>query len=494
MITLDINIVLLIIFGAWHYSLFCGYVSDDHSGVAERKDIIPDEEKSDKGEGFWVKRLNDGLVMFYQTALFRKLGLRKVPFAWHLFSLALHMANAYLFYLLLCPIYGDTVLYAVLFWGVNPMLNQNTVWVSGRPYLIGVFLGLIALICWQNPFTFILFYGLALVTNISIFFIPLINYMLHSGAWQAKVILMSMLAVGMPILIWKFIKRFTKALVIDRDNFALKPRKFNTLVRVFAYYAWCLFVPVRMGWYHQAGFRYNEKWEKVNYLTIIGYLVLGILVFYFKFPGWFFLLGILPNSNLYATNSFLQDRYVYFASMGIALIVAPYFVQYPVAFIVAITFYATRAYMYSRQLKNDELLYRENWRNHPRSDYAVNNLSYFLIQQRRYEEARVVIERGLAITNSNKMLWYNLGITWAATGNFGNDEGKFRFIKALDCWKMCLQLEPRWTKPADDLKKLIGLLVEKGVLSIEKKDDAPNSLSVEIPALRGMENILKKKV
>jgi len=411
MFDLTINWVLGIVFFTWHYALFCGFVSDDHATVMQRKDIIPDDEKKDKVESYWVKRFNDGIVMYYQTRIFWALGIRKSTFLWHGFSLGLHLVNVYLLYLLLAPIIGQQIsLYACLFWGINPMMNQNVVWVSGRPYLFGLFFSLIAMICWENPIAFSAYYMLALITNISIFFVPVILWFFHPDEWQTKSYLGVMLFMAFPFLIWKFNMRFTRGLVLDRDNFKFKRRKINTFARVSLYYLWCLIVPVRMGWYHQAGFRYNEQWEKFNVVTLIGYGVLGVLIFYFKIPGWWFILGLLPVSNLYATNSFLQDRYLYFCAIPIAIIVAPYLFEYPILFYCATTFYVTRAYMYTRQLKNDETLYRENWRNHPKSDYSVNNLAYFLIQQKRYDEARVIIERGLHINKTNKMLWYNLVI------------------------------------------------------------------------------------
>lgn len=480
--TIDINLILGLTFLAWHYSLFCGYISDDHAAVAQRQDIIPDSEKVDRGESFWVKRFNDGIVMFYHTMIFWKLGFKKLPFFWHLFSLCVHLCNVYLLQLFLEPLIGyQSSLYASAFWAVNPMLNQNVVWISGRPYLFGVFFSLISLICWSNPLVFIPFYILAVITNISIFFVPVIAFLLHQE-WQTKLYLFIMLTSAFPFVLWKFHKRFTNGLVIDRDNFRFKPRKINVFCKMVLYYIWTIFVPVRMGWYHQAGFKYNEKWEKFNYLTLLGYLILISLIFYFKHPGWIFLLGLIPVSNILATNSFLQDRYIYFASIGIAMIVSQYMNDW--IFVSVMTFYITRTYMYSRHLKNDEKLYRENWRNHPKSDYAVNNLSYFLIQQRRYDEARVVIEHGLNIDNTNKMLWYNLGITHAAQGNFNNDEGKFKFIKALECWKTCLKIEPRWSKPAEDLKKLIELLIDRKVLSLEKSNS--NGVSIDLPNLIGI--------
>lgn len=487
---IDINIILLIALFAWHYSLRCGYISDDHAAVAERKDIIPDSEKVDRGESFWVKRFNDGLIMFYQTRLFWKLGFKNKPFFWHLLSLVVHLVNTYLVYLFFLPLYGESVAcIASGFWSVNPMLNQNVVWISGRPYLFGTCLALIALISWQDPICFSIFYILAVITNISVFFVPVLLAIIYPCSKTFSYILI-MLAGAVPFLIWKFNKRFKNGLVIDRDNFKFKLRKFNTFATTVLYYVWTIFVPVRMGWYHQAGFRYNERWERFNYITLMGYLLVFTLLFYFKLPGWWFLICLLPNANLYATNSFLQDRYLYFCSIGIALIVAPFLVNYPSLFYCAMTFYVTRTYMYSRNLKNDELLYRENWRNHPHSDYAVNNLSYFLIQQRRYDEARVIIERGLNICNSNKMLWYNLGITYAAQGHLGNDEGKFKFIKALECWKTCLALEPRWLKPAEDLKKLIKLLIDNKVITLNKNES--NGVQISVPNIIGMQNVMEK--
>ncbi len=491
--TIDINTILLITAFAWHYSLRCGYISDDHAAVAQRKDIIPDDEKKDRGESYWVKRFNDGIVMFYQTRIFWSLGLQNKPFFWHLFSLGVHLANTYLLYSFLTPIVGEnTSLYACAFWSVNPMLNQNVVWISGRPYLLGAFLALIALNCWQNPFIFIIYYMLAVITNISIFFAPLLILMFYPEAWQGKLYVASMFLCAGPFVVWKFHKRFVGGLVIDRDNFNFKFRKLFTFVRISIYYIWALFVPVRMGWYHQAGFRYNEKWEKFNYLTLLGFVAIALGIFFNKLAFLWFLIGLLPNSNIYATNSFLQDRYLYFCSIGIALFIAPLLAFYPPLFFCVMTFYVTRAYMYSRHLKNDEKMYRENWRNHPNSDYAINNLSYFLIQKRRYEEARVVIEYGLTVNKMNKMLWYNLGITHAAQGHFASDEGKYRFIKAVECWKKCLEIEPRWAKPADDLTKLIKLLVEHKVITLNKDDSAPGGLMVSVPSLLGIKEIMEK--
>ena len=143
--------------------------------------------------------------------------------------------------------------------------------------------------------------------------------LVHPHAWQPKLYLFSMFAGAFPFLIWKFHKRFMGGLVIDRENFNFRIREVNTFMRVMLYYIWTLFVPVRMGWYHQAGFRYNEKWEKFNYLTLIGYAIFFVLIFKFKLAGLWFLIGLLPNSNIYATNSFLQDRYLYFCSIGLAI-------------------------------------------------------------------------------------------------------------------------------------------------------------------------------
>jgi len=473
---------LIWIFIVWHYALRCGFISDDHAVIAQRKDIIPDGEKNPLKKTYWVDVFDQGIILFYLNRIFDFLHIRKYPFFWHLLLLIIHLMNCWLLFKLLIPIIGpDIALIAVFIWAVNPMLNQAVVWISGRPYSIAMMLCLIAMLNWQQPFIFLPLYALAVITNVSIVFVPALVRMLHPS-WQGNLYLILVFLIAAPIVAWKFKQRFSKALVIDRENFRWRNRRINNLVRVYAYYVWTLIVPVRMGWYHQAGFRYNPKWDKFNIWTLVGYILVFLLIKQGPF-GWWFLLGLLPNMNIVVTNSFVQDRYVYFGSVGLAVIIAPLLYQYPMLAIMALTFYGTRSYMFSRQMVNDEAMYRENWRNHPNSDYAVNNLSFFLIQQKRYDEARVIILRALTFARDNKMLWYNLGVTWATQGNLNTDEGKFRFLRAVDAWKMCLQLEPRWRKPAEDLEKLIKFLIDNKVITMNKDDANPNIPQIDIPMI-----------
>ncbi len=474
----------LVIVLTWHYALRCGFISDDHATIAQRKDIIPDTEKNPMKEKYWVKVFNDGLIMYYWNSLMTRLRIRNYPFVWHTFCLGIHLLNCYLLYYVLLPFLGHKQsIIAVMFWAVNPMLNQNVVWISGRTYLITTLCALLSLLFWDNPFIVFPLYALGVITNITIALLPFLIKLMHKG-WQPNLYILMMFIIGVPFIAWKFHKRFSTSLVLDRENFRFKKRKVTTVMRILGYYIKCFFMPVTMGWYHQAGFRYNSKWEKFNIWALVSYAAVIWLAFQ-GWPGWWFILGILPNANLFATNSFVQDRYMYFGSIGLSILCAPLLIQHPVIFITAMAIYASKAYSYSRALRNDEAMYRENWRNHPESDYAVNNLSFFLIQQKRHDEARVVILRGLEICRSNKMLWYNLGVTWAAQGHFNNDEGKFRFLKAVDCWKMALQIEPRWGKPAEDLNKLLKILVEQKVITMDIKEAVKDAPAIDLPAVGG---------
>lgn len=477
---LNIENVLLWVFLAWHYAIVCGFVSDDHAVICGRKDIIPDAEKNPKAEPYWVKVFNDGVIMYYWNAFMFKTRLAKFSTVWHTISLALHMTNVYLLWVFLTPLIGnDAALCAAAFWGVNPMMNQNVVWISGRPYLITVCLTLIALINWNNPFVVLPLYALAIITNITTAMLPVIGKFVFPDMWQSNLYLILMTVVGIPFILWKFHQRFNKALVIDRDNFRFKPRRFFAIARVYIYYVGCFFIPTKMGWYHAGGFRYNPKWERFNIWALLGLTLIGWLTTQ-GWAGWWVIFGILPNSNILATNSFLQDRYTYYGMIGISCLIAPLLASQPIFCMMLLTFYGVRSYMYSRHLKNDESLYRENWRNHPDSDYAVNNLSFFLISQKRYEEARVMILRAIEHEKSNKMLWYNLGITWAATGHLRNDEGKHRFIRAIDCWKQALAIEPRWAKPAEDIKRMIAFLLEHKIISFDP-DGKEGGMAMDIP-------------
>jgi hypothetical protein len=484
---ITLMLVLLAVLATWHYAIRCGFVSDDHSVCEKRKDIIPDEEKNPKKESYWVKVFNDGPVMYYWNAVMLKLKINNLAFIWHFQCLLIHLINCFLLFKLTSQFFGEQIaLYAVVLWAVNPMLNQVTVWISGRPYSTALMLTLVAMLNYQYPLVFIPLYGLAVITNISVALVPIILKMMYPDWWQPNLYIFIMIFCGAPFIGWKFYQRFTRALVIDRENFHFRTRRFNTIARIFAYYVGAFILPVKMGWYHTAGFRYNEKWELFNVFALIGYLIIFLCIKQ-GWPGWWFILCLLPNANINATNSFVQDRYLYTASFGLTLIAAQFLTNIPHEIVFCmVTAYAVKAYMFSRTMINDEELYRENWRNHPGSDYAVNNLSYFLIQQSRYDEARVVIHRGLEVKRDNKMLWYNLGITWAAQGNFRNDEGKFRFLRALDCWKMCLQIEPRWAKPAEDIKKIVNLMIENKVLSLQPQEGVPGGMVVDLPNLKGL--------
>lgn len=479
---LQIDVVLLIVAATWIYSLKCGFVSDDHAVIETRKDIIPEGEKHPKKENYWIKVFNDGVIMYYLNRLMWKISGKQSAFGWHLLNYSLHLLNTYLLYLVAAKILGSEIaLCAALIWAVNPMQNQVAVWCSGRPYGIATTLALLMMIFWQKPFIVLPLYLLGIITSISVAFVPVILKVMHPNVWQGNLYLACLL-LAIPWALWKFTRRFGKgALVLDRENYQFRIKRIFNLLRVYAYYLFVLVFPVKMGWYHEGGFRYNEKWDRFNVWACIG----GAIVFWLIGKGAFgvwFLLGMLPNMNIFATNSYLQDRYVYFGSMGLALIAAPYLYQCPVLFIALVAVYAAKSYSYSRHMVNDERLYRENWRNHPMSDYAINNLGFFLIQQFRYEEARAIIKRGIDINRNNKLLWYNLGITWAATAHLGSEEGKFRFLRAMDCWKMALQIEPRWRKPKEDLDKLVKFMIDNKVLTMKKEEAAEHMPSVDMPA------------
>lgn len=481
---LSIEIVLGLVAATWYYALFCGFVSDDHATIERRKDIIPEGEKNPRKETYWRKILNDGIIMYYSNKVMDKLS-GKYPFGWHLLSYVLHIANTYLFYLVASQILSPEIaLYAALIWGVNPMLNQAVAWCSGRPYLFATLFALVAILNWQRPYVVLPLYLLGIITNVSIVGLPLLLKLLHPGAWQGNVYLASIL-LAVPWMVWKFVQRFGKgALVLDRTNYQFHLRRLNNLVRVYVYYIVTIICPVKMGWYHESGFRYNEKWDGFNIWAVVGYLTTGLLIMQ-GVAGWWFLLGMIPNMNIFATNSYLQDRYVYFGSIGLALIAAPYLATHPEIFIALVAIYMVKSYTYSRHMINDEKLYRENWRNHPKSEYAVNNLGFFLIQQQRYDESRAIILRGIDINANNKLLWFNLGITYAAQGHLRSEEGKMCFIRALDCWKRALQIEPRWRKPQEDMQKLVKFLIENKVLTPDKKHAAPMaplSVPVSVPS------------
>ena len=83
------------------------------------------------------------------------------------------------------------------------------------------------------------------------------------------------------------------------------------------------------------------------------------------------------------------------------------------------------------------------------------------------------------------MLWYNLGVTFAAQGHLRTDEGKFYFLRAVDAWKMALQIEPRWRKPAEDLQRLIKILLDNKVITTDVNKANTGMPVINIPMMGG---------
>lgn len=477
---INIYWVLGIVALTWHYVLFCGFISDDHSVIEERKDIIPDAEKRPSDEPTLVKIFNDGLVMFYWNKVMRKF-FGSNSFFWHLLSYLLHILNVFLVYKVFLFMGDQTACCIALLWGVHPYNNQIAGWCSGRPYAIAGMFALLAMVLWQYPIAVMPLYGLSILTNFSVGLLPVMLKGLHPNDWQGNFYLFMLLS-GVPFVAWKFKQRFSeKALVMDRKNFHFRVRRFNNMVRVIVYYVAQFIFPTRMGWYHQEGFAYNEKWDGFNVWALIGYVMVFFLCLIA--PGLIFVLGMIPHINILVTNSYIQDRYLYFGGIGLSALLTPFLLSHPVFYVIVVSVFISKSYAYSRRMMNDETLYSENIRNHPKSDFAMNNLGFFLIQSRRYEEARCVLQRGLEINKDNKLIWYNVGITWAATASLGYEEGIQRFFRAMECWKRALQLEPRWKKPLDDIQKVVKVLVDNKILTLDKNQAMPDMPAIHTPLL-----------
>lgn len=464
----------------WHYVLFCGFISDDHAVIEKRKDIVPDGEKKESTEPKLIKIFNDGIVMYYLNIVIVKLFGSK-PFFWHLLSYSLHILNTFLVYKAFSFLGEYNALCIALLWGVHPMNNQVAGWCSGRPYAIAVAFALTGLILWQYPLAVAPLYFLSVLTNFACGMLPVILKFIHPGTWQGNVYI-GVLFLAIPFVAWKFSKRFAiNALVMDRKNFHWRMRRLNNIARVYVYYIVQFLFPTKMGWYHQDGFCYNEKWDGFNVWALVGYISVFFLV---QNPfGLLFLLGMLPYVNILATNSYIQDRYLYFGGIGLSIILTPLLLKHPIIFVIIVTLYCYKSYSYSRRMLNDETLYMENIRNHPKSDYAVNNYGFFLIQARKYEEARSMLQHGLEINKDNKLIWYNIGVTWAASGSLNSEEGIQRFFRAMECFKRALQIEPRWKKPMEDIQKVVKVLVDNKILTLDKNQAIPNMPAIHTPLL-----------
>ncbi len=296
----------------------------------------------------------------------------------HTINFIVHLINCLLVYLLFGA--NDISMFISLLFMLNPVNNQVSLWLSGRPYGIATILLLTGFL-FKNLFP--IFYGLSFVWSINIIFAPLlfIFYKPH------------ILIFALPLVAYLMKHKFIPTIIlrgstVTKEMKTIDLKKMILFFKTFAYYFFhCLF-PIRLGMCHNYLHTYGlseeetKVWYKLDKYFFMG-IVLFLTILGIVFTGngskyiglvWFAIF-ISQWCNIYVINHLITERYVYIANIGLMALVVQFTYGTPLIWLFLV-FYATRLWYFTPAYKNCLEFWKSNTENFP--DVAMGYNQYGL--------------------------------------------------------------------------------------------------------------------
>ena len=216
-----------------------------------------------------------------------------------------------------------------------------------------------------------------------------------------------------------------------------------TMVKVWAYYLFILFVPVNLTIYREV--------SPVNSFFEIGFLVsfaflLAIAFVFFRFYrqfklisfaiAWFFIC-LLPFSNILPLQTFMAERYLYLSSAGFALLSA-YFIsllkkrQALIALAVIVIIFSSLAFARNMDWENDISLFESAAKESQTTSVSYSNLGYAYQKAGLLGEAEASLIASLILDGNNSKAHYTLGQVKLEQGEYFDAANSFLEAIELD--------------------------------------------------------------
>lgn len=183
---------------------------------------------------------------------------------------------------------------------------------------------------------------------------------------------------------------------------------------------------------------YVKLYDPISLLPIVGFLVIlaiilvallnrkkNFLVYFFL--GWF-LIGLIPFSNILPVTTFMADRYLFTASFGFIVLLSYALLslgkRYKKASLVLLIL-VFAGYCYGTISRNSEwssdiTLEEIAVKRQPLSSVAYNNLGFEYDRISRTEEAFIAYETSIMLNPLNHIAWLNLGTLYGTLGDYSN--------------------------------------------------------------------------
>jgi hypothetical protein len=399
-----------------------------------------------------------------------------MPF--HITSICLHTLNTALVIIFLYVLFGNpwAAVMAGLLFGVHPLAVEPIPWVSERKTLLAFFFAIWSLIFyiyytrknnWKLLAGCAAAYVLALMSKPTVTFLPFLFLLLDY--WPLRRINKKALIEKLPLLVIMVIFAFITVISQERAASVKMPGEYGPeripliLCHNIIFYLYKIIWPVRLS----SHYPFPNPMTASNPVilagitgTIVLIIILALSLRWTKaiLTGWlFFFVAILPTMGIISvTYVIASDKYAYFPSLGILLVVTwllgglwDFFRSRAVYRIIIVVFIMSLAslssiatHRYLLRWQTTEGLYEYMLSMTPNVSALHNNYGSCLYSKGRYPLAMEHFTEAVKLMPENFSAITNMGSVYYL-------EGKTE--QAIFCWEKALEFNPNWIDAINNL-------------------------------------------
>lgn len=439
----------LLVFIAYVNSFHNAFVSDDIGAILQNKDI-GNFSNVTKSPSTFIRPL------FYFFA-FKIGGLS--PLVFRLINIFFHLGTTWVVFIIVSlMVNSSSALLTASLFAVHPILTESISWISGGPYSQYGFFLMIAFLCYMlgsrkkilYGISF-LFFALALSSSEKAIIFPLILALYELSFSDIKTRWSRLISFFALSGLWVFLLfvRVGERITALQTTFYQEKGIDNPLIQIpvaITSYLQLIFFPNGLTLYHT-----EFSLTFFSYIIRLSIFILGVvgMIFSFKrhrmifFWSSFFLISLLPTLTPFRISWIVAERYVYFGSVGIFVVVSLLFewlrvnkswrsLYYGIVFVM-IASLLVRTIVRNIDWKNEDNLWIATGKTSPSSANNHNNLGDVYDRHGDYERAIGEFSKAIELKPNYADAYHNLGNVYRKTG---------KLDKALESYKKAIELNP----------------------------------------------------
>ena len=399
------------------------------------------------------------------------------PFGYHITNILIHAFNAILVYILLNLLFKrkQISLISALFFAIHPIHTQAVTYISGRADLLAflfIFLSLILFIQYRNLNNFkgyywgaVLCFVFALLSRESAVILPFL-LILYDISFNRNLVpitprfkLKDWLSDYFPFLLLLSVYIVLRLTILDFSPSGLWSNQTNLYLRIITFgkvifmYIRLLFSPFNLHMEYTMDWATSFFQSQILISDILLVILLLITILSYKYYKIFFfalawfLLTLIPASNIILLNAVMAEHWLYVPSVGffvifsLGLLKLADFMKTPlirkislIVFLIPIlVFYSVLTVRRNRDWKDELTLYQNTLKYSPNSARLHNNLGIVYTDMKDYEKAVKEFEEAIRLKHNYAKAYSNLGIVY---------HWQKRYEEAIKQYEKAMELAP----------------------------------------------------